>query len=226
MNRFSFSSPMIQNFQEFYNLVLRQKEFALRSSDINEPSTLEEKTEAEINNPLVDKIQRRLSILLDEQSMQSNTQVGEFSHTYYRDALYAMVALGDEIFLNLDWHGVKRWENNLLESRYFQTQIAGEFIFEKIEDLINQNDPMRVDLAVIYLMVLGMGFKGKYRNEDDKGKISFYRQQLYTLIHRHPPSFVKAEGDHLIPDCYEHVLDSTMVQGLPEIKAWYMHLES
>lgn len=220
-NRLSLTSPMIENFHEFYNLVLRQKELALRAGDVNEPNTQEENTEKEIRYPLVDKIQRRMVILLEEQSRQSAAQTGEFTRTHYQEALYAMVALADEIFLTLDWLGVKRWEHSLLESQFFHTQIAGELVFDKIEQMIANNDPMRVDLAVIYLMVLGLGFKGKYHGEEDQGKIALYRQQLYALIYRHPPPFYPTDQEHLIPDCYEHVLDSSAMQGLPEIRLWY-----
>jgi type VI secretion system protein ImpK len=265
MNRISLSSHsfLVHNFHEFFNLLLRQKEFALRANEGIDPIKLtkkkpkktksepltpiealqafeeaeksqamkdaeeledeEEKADAEEGKmmPLVNTIQRRLSLLLEEQAVQSTVQAGEFAISSYQDALYAMVAFADEVFLNIPWSGQRKWENNLLESRFFQTQIAGELIFDKIENLISINDPMRADLAVVYLLILGLGFKGKFRAEgSNPEKLNLYRQQLYTMIHRHPSTLYDPGRDHLIEECYDHVLDSTISVGLPEIRMW------
>lgn len=216
-------SFLIQNFHEFFALLLRQKEFALRANEGKDPLTLEQQTEQETETPFVNTIQRRLSLLLEEQAVHSLVQGGEFAVSSYQDALYAMVAFADEVFLNIPWIGQKQWENNLLESRFFQTQIAGELLFQKIESLISANDPMRADLAVIYLLILGLGFKGKFRDEDaNLEQLALYRQQLYLMVNRHPPSLYEPGRDHLLQDCYEHVLDSTISKGLPEIRMWLL----
>jgi type VI secretion system protein ImpK len=216
----AFHSFLIQDFQEFYTHLLRQKAFALRATDVNDPKVLETETEGHLENPIIHKIQHRFALLFEQQVLDSAAQSGEFSVSQYQDALYAMVSFADEVFLNMDWIGKKRWENSLLESRFFQTQIAGEMVFQKIEDLIARNDPMRFDLAVIYLFILGLGFKGKYRDEEDHGKLGHYRQQLFTLVNRHPSTLYESTRPHLIQDCYEHALDSTISQGLPEIRGW------
>ncbi|MCE3230835.1 MAG: type secretion protein DotU [Alphaproteobacteria bacterium] len=248
-------SFLVQNFHEFFNLLLRQKEFALRANEGKDPVTLEQQAEKalmaeqeseegsltseqeteetpptlnqrleqEWESPLVNTIQRRLSLLLEEQAMNSTVQTREFAVSSYQDALYAMVAFADEIFLNIPWIGQKQWENNLLESRFFQTQIAGELLFQKIENLIATNDPMRADLAVIYLLILGLGFKGKFREADaNLDQLTLYRQQLYRMINRHPSTLYDPGRDHLIQDCYDHVLDSTISKGLPEIRMWLL----
>lgn len=215
-------SFLIQNFHEFFNILLRQKEFALRATEGNDPQKLAQQPE-DTDNPLVNTIQRRLSILLEEQAIESTVQAGEFASSSYQDALYAMVAYADEVFLNISWAGQKQWENNLLESRFFQTQIAGELLFRKIEDLISTNDPMRADLAIIYLLILGLGFKGKFRDEDENyEQLYLYRQQLYRMINRHPSTLYDPGRHHLMQDCYEHVLDSTLSKGLPEIRMWFL----
>lgn len=219
-------SFLILNFQEFFNLLLRQKEVALRASDANNPLTLEHQEEPS-DHPLVNTIQRRLSLLLEEQALQSTTQAGEFATSHYQDALYAMVAFADEVFLNLPWIGQKQWEDNLLESRFFQTQIAGELLFERIEELVASNDPMRADLGIIYLLILGLGFKGKFRGEEEgQDKLVLYRQQLYVLVNRRPSSLYEPGRDHLIQDCYEHVLDAPLRKGLPEIRLWLIAFAS
>lgn len=221
MSRVKIASQsfLIHNFRSFFNLLLRQKEFALRSSQINSSST----TAEELHNTPIHIIQRRLSLLLEEQVIQSTTQTGEFATSSYQDTLYAMVALADEVFLNIPWNGQKSWEENLLESRFFGTQIAGEFLFKKIEELIANNDPLRADLAIIYLLVLGLGFKGKFRDgQEAQEKLALYRQQLYMMINRHPSNLYEHGRDYLSEDCYDHVLDSTLSKGLPEIRMWFL----
>lgn len=272
MSRIKIASHsfLVQNFHEFFNLILRQKEYALRVNEGRDPTILEneaeeamktseealesapEETETppeisaeeetqppqqtpqpktptslqtsleeEKETALVNTIQRRLSVLLEEQAIQATVQAGEFTSGSYQDALYAMVAYADEVFLNIHWGGQKQWENNLLESRFFQTQIAGELIFEKIDELLLLNDPMRSDLAIVYLLILGLGFKGRYRNgENNPKELVRYRQQLYVMINRHPSTLFQPGRPHLIEDCYEHVLDSTISKGLPEIRMW------
>jgi type VI secretion system protein ImpK len=216
------SSFVLKNFQDFFNLLLRQKEVALRAGKTDAPLVVESTTE-KTEVPLVNLIQRRLALLLEEQALSSSVQAGEFTASHYQDALYAMVALADEIFLNITWSGQKAWENNLLESRFFQTQIAGELVFQKINDLISHNDPLQADLAIIYLLILGLGFKGKFREEDeDLQQLSLYRQQLYVFVNRRPSTLYEPGRDYFIQDCYEHVLDSTLKKGLPEIRIWLM----
>jgi type VI secretion system protein ImpK len=281
MSRIQIASHsfLVQNFHEFFNLLLRQKELALRTNEGMNPldfqkkkqkkaaapvtetktpedpfaaaeatiaaavaeaeaaalgTTVTEKVEEkpqeeeeeaiEIKEiPLVNSIQRRLSILLEEQAIQSTSQAGEFAVSSYQESLYAMVAFADEIFLNIPWDGQKHWENNLLESRFFQTQIAGELIFSKIDNLISTNDPLKADLAIVYLLILGLGFKGKYRAENANPEaLRIYRQQLYRMVNRHPSTLYDPGREHLVEACYEHVLDSTISKGLPEIRIWIL----
>ncbi|MDR2158391.1 MAG: DotU family type IV/VI secretion system protein, partial [Holosporaceae bacterium] len=80
-----------------------------------------------------------------------------------REVVYAMAAVADEIFLNMDWIGKKYWEENMMEQIYFGSQIAGEEIFNRINDLITDKEPTALEKAEIYLKALSLGFKGKCR---------------------------------------------------------------
>jgi len=42
------------------------------------------------------------------------------------------------------------------------------------------------------------------------------------VINHHPSTLYEPGRDHLIQDCYEHVLDSTLSKGLPEIRMWLL----
>jgi type VI secretion system protein ImpK len=238
----SASTFVINFFQDFYREVLVQREIALKSlerSDITkelaseEPVPQDQEYESEAhgepyqnehqveNEMLTDKIQQKFIGMFEEFSLNTQHQAGEFAVTHFQEALYGMVALLDEVFLSFTWGGQRRWENNLMEKRFFHTQVAGELIFRKIEDLIQANDATRWDLAAIYLMILALGFKGKYRGEDDAGRLNWYRQQLYILINKHPSSLFHPGRSHLINECYDHTLSIPIIKGLPDVKNWF-----
>ncbi|MBI1954667.1 MAG: DotU family type IV/VI secretion system protein, partial [Proteobacteria bacterium] len=165
-------------------------------------------------------IQRKLRLILEEQAMRSLKQVGDFAANHYKEAQYIMVALADEIFINLDWFGKEQWENTLLETQLYHTQIAGEQVFKRLESLLEANDPVRSDVAIIYLMTLGLGFRGKYRGLDDQQKISWYRHQLFQMIERRPSNLFNPGRPYLIKTCYDYTLKEPVGRGLPNIRKW------
>ena len=99
----------------------------------------------------------------------------------YFDAQYVMAAFADEVFINLNWVGKRAWTTNLLESTLFQSHVAGEVFFEKVDQLLCERDPAEKSLAAVYLMALSLGFQGKYRNVNDRGRLSHYRRELFAF---------------------------------------------
>jgi type VI secretion system protein ImpK len=214
------STFLVQNFQEFYRELLIQKEKALRSLELQSDET-EEEQKATFEN-MVDKIQKQFREMFELFSLNAQNQVGEFAISHFQESLYLMVAFIDEVFLSFAWPGQKRWENHLIEAQVFHTQVAGESVFKKLEALIEANDPIRNDLALIYLLVISLGFKGKYRGEDDEGKLAWYRQQLYVMINRHPPNLYHPGRERLIPYLYEYNLSAPPGKGLPDVRSWFL----
>ncbi len=214
------STFLVQNFQEFYRELLIQKEKALRSLEAQTVEG-EEGQKAEFEN-MVDKIQQKFREMFEVFSLNAQNQVGEFAVSHFQECLYLMVAFVDEVFLSFAWQGQKRWENHLLEAQIFHTQIAGEGVFRKLDALIEANDPVRNDLALIYLMIISLGFKGKYRGENDEGKLAWYRQQLYVMINRHNPSLYHPGRERLIPHAYEYNLSAAPGRGLPDVRTWLL----
>ena len=208
------NSLLLENFQAFYYEVLRQKERALRLSiptDVfDDPST----------PTVVETIQMRLRETLQEQALKMEYAVGVGNMAAFRDAQYLMVCLADEIFLNLQWAGAKIWDRLLLEAQLLQTQIAGEYVFKKLDALLENNDPAREELALLYFMVLSLGFRGQYRGTDDEQKIKWYLDHLYKVIQGRPPRLSKADQPFLIRQCYDYTLTEPAGRGLPDNRAW------
>lgn len=243
----SASTFLMQFFQEFYREVLIQREFAYKSigrhthsksppnegdsEQLNSDSELNETQEALVDQvhldahlveeeQLCDRIQGIFKGMFERFSLVSQNQAGEFAGAHFQEALYSMVALLDEIFLAFSWDGKDRWEDNLMEKQIFHTQVAGELIFRKVEALIQANDPVRRDISVIYLMILALGFKGKFRGEDDEGRLHWYRQQLYIMANYKPVALFHPGRQHLIEECYDHIITLPALKILPNVRNW------
>ena len=166
-------------------------------------------------SPAVTGVWQQLLSMLERQALEAG-QGGAFAYEVYREAQYVMAALADEIFLHLDWEGKSSWP--LLESRLFQSHIAGEEIFTRIERLLQRRDPFYLDLAAVYFMALSLGFEGKYRGEDDQDRRE-YRRQLFRMIYRRDPKLFTTTAP-LFPQTYQNTLDKAEVKKLPAQWVW------
>jgi type VI secretion system protein ImpK len=132
----------------------------------------------EVPNPR--EIHHSISMLIKNELDKSKTSS---SRKDVKDTIYAMAAIADEIFLNIDWDGKWYWEENMIESRFFSSQLAGDEIFHRIDALLDDNEPLSVNLAEVYIKMLSIGFKGKYRGLDDESiQIDTYRHKLFDFI--------------------------------------------
>lgn len=239
------STFLMQFFQEFYREVLIQREFAYKSvgksghsNSQHQENESNELSSDETQESLVDEVQQDVHLVEEEQlcdriqgifkgmferfSLITQNQAGEFAGAHFQEALYAMVALLDEVFLAFSWEGKDRWEDNMMEKQIFHTQVAGELVFMKIEALIQANDPVRRDIDIIYLMILALGFKGKYRGEDDDGRLHWYRQQLYIMVNYKPVALYHPGRQHLIEECYDHIITLPSTKILPNVRNWIL----
>lgn len=166
---------------------------------------------------------QRLVALFERQSTSAWQYGGTYGAEFYREAQYVMVALADEIFLHMEWEGKRVWVSNLLESKIFQSHVAGELFFQKLDRLLMDRDPVYKDLAAVYLMALSLGFKGKYRGSDDSGKLARYRQRLFSFIFRREPQ-LSQDAKHIFPEAYYHTLREENRKRVPNPKVWVVVL--
>lgn len=166
-------------------------------------------------SPAVTAVWQQMLTLLERQSIEAG-QGGAFAYEVYREAQYVMADLADEVFIHMEWEGKSTWP--LLESRLFQTHIAGEEIFARLDRLLQRRDPFYLDLAVVYFMALSLGFQGKYRGQEDRDRME-YRRQLFRTIYRRDPKLFTATGP-LFPQTYQHTLDKVDAKRLPAQWTW------
>ena len=137
----------------------------------------------------------------------------------YHDALYVMAVLADEVFINLDWEGKRAWTSNLLEEEIFDSHLAGETFFQKLDLLLQNNDPADKSLAAVYLSALSLGFRGKYHGLNDHGKLRRYREELYNFVFRQPQD-LKKDSKVAFPDSYVQNLRVEKRKKLTNPRVW------
>jgi type VI secretion system protein ImpK len=165
-------------------------------------------------------IRQKLQTLLERQALEVRRGMGDYAEVLYKEAQYVMTALADEIFLYLDWPGSQDWRLNILESQLFRSHRAGELVFEKIDKLLQERNPLYIDLAKINLITLGLGFQGKYRGiEDGEYQLAGYRRRLFEFVTNEEPE-LRDESRHLVPEAYASTLDEGAGAKLPYMGLW------
>lgn len=202
-------------FDGFYKQVLKHKKFV--ASKPWEKST-EESTSSP--NATAEHILSSIQTFLEEQAMAATYGGNSFSEGYYSDAQFIMVALADEVFLNLDWPGKKYWESNLLEQRFYGTHSAGQTFFEKLDVLLENKDPVQIDIGLLYLSALALGFQGKYRHFNGDTALAAYRKKLFVFINRRNPTLFR-KNTHLFSEAYTYTLEGNQPKELPTLRNWY-----
>jgi len=96
---------------------------------------------------------QNLITLFRRNAVQIMRAAGNPSDNYF-EAQYVMAAFADEIFIHLDWEGKRAWTSNLLETALFQTHVAGEAFFDKLDQLLRERDPAQKSLAGVYFAAL------------------------------------------------------------------------
>lgn len=130
---------------------------------------------------------------------------------YYAQVEYIYAAYIDEILMNTPWVGSKYWKEYLVEDLLFKTKGAGDTIFNRIDFLLKHRATDNLELAKLYLMVLGSGFKGRYFSQGYE-PIAQYKRALYTYIYGTEPTLV--QKDRIFKKSYS-VVPSQKAKLLP-----------
>lgn len=233
-------SVLVQYFQAFHDELIVLKHQALNEGLVEKKESEKEEEESPAPDREIDieekeiesfrgkslsvaeKILYRLEKFLNGQYKLMEMEGGEYVARYYDEARYVMTALADEVFLNLDWNGKKEWQDNLLESKIYKTQDAGEKFFSKLDAFLKTRDMASFDLAVVYLMALGLGFQGQYRGQNASNVLNKYKQKLYDMITYDTAD--KKESSLLFEEAYHHTLNQRDASSIINIYPWYIAL--
>ena len=111
-------------------------------------------------------------------SARANALEADESDADVQDALFAVVALADEILLAAPWTGAGEWPRHLLQKRLFSVSNAGDAFFSRLEQL----DPLRIQTREVYLYCLSMGFAGRYGYDRNAKALADIRQNSLALV--------------------------------------------
>lgn len=109
--------------------------------------------------PMPEVLHGRMRSFVDG-AMRRATDFGMPQHDV-QDIGYVLVGLIDEVVVAKGGELRDFWLPRLLQLQYFNENVAGEGVFERLQSLIH--DPARIEVLKIYYLVLLYGFQGKYR---------------------------------------------------------------
>ena len=221
MNSTLSETFLLSQFRDFYREVVRLKRVVATHAWMAPATQIADAATARTR--AVTAVWQRLLTLLEQQELAVGRRGGEYGAMFYKEAQYVMAALADETFLHLDWVGKADWQAHLLEAKLFDSQSAGEVLFQKIERLLHSGDPVYNDLATVYLIALGLGFQGKFRGHDDGAQLADYRRRLYAFIAHREPELLHATQP-LFPAAYAHTLVTGKARRLPTAQRWWVLL--
>ena len=158
---------------------------------------------------VIDDVWRAMARYLDQKMYEVNAAASSLSHDLMQELVYIMAAFADETFVcMLQWSGQGYWRDHLMELRLFHSQIAGQGIFQRIDRLLTRNDYGSEELTAVYLMVLSLGFRGRFQMEPEA--VNTYRKRLFDRLHLSDSTFIRS-GYRMFPEAYQH----TVTEGSP-----------
>jgi type VI secretion system protein ImpK len=180
----------------------------------------------DIGSPVSDRphlIWTRLVSFLERQLADVSRIAGPVGFEFHREAVYVMAALTDEIFVHMDWEGREFWLSHLVEARFFNTHLAGEQFFRRLDRVLTRDDDAAIEIASVYLGALALGFRGKYWNPSSEETLEAYRTRLVRFISARDPEITEC-GKRLFPEAYRNTLRSGVLQRLPDSRRWLLVL--
>lgn len=164
-------------------------------------------------------VSRQLIGVLELQAIEAQRAGGRYALDINHEAQYVMAALADETLLNFDWPGREVWTSCLIEEAQFGSRIAGDRIFDRLDELLRTRDPARRDLALTYLLALSLGFEGRYRGTDCLARMQAYRAALYQFrFGRDPDPSDRAR--QISPQAYAFTVSDALPQQMPHVGRW------
>lgn len=159
----------------------------------------------------------RLAHLLEQQAAWARAALDSRGFEIYREAQYVMAALADDLLLHSN--GAVPSFRESLEQHFFRASSAGEIFFQKLEVLLQGQEPEHIELARLYFLAICLGFQGKYRNTGDLGALATYRQRLFTMIFSDPPTLTRNDAPLVKLAPVETVAQENM-RLLPHPQIW------
>lgn len=100
------------------------------------------------------------------QSLTERAEAAGFSLDSVREGWFAVCAYIDETLLTSQWPDRTAWQQSSLQRIHFNTTNAGAEFYERLNLLSKHGDDRSV--REVFLLCLGLGFKGRYFDPEDR----------------------------------------------------------
>ena len=158
----------------------------------------------------------------DAEQMRKNGSTAQIR--MHHKAQYLMAALADEILLlEMDWPGKAAWADVLLEARLFGTRLAGGNFYLLEQKLLQVQRPaeLHIELALIMLAALQLGFRGVLRGDHLLRQLTDVRARLLHFVDGRRPD---PAGQHAFQAAYEQRQSGKTDPRLSPLKPWWQGL--
>ncbi len=208
----SYTPAVSYFYQLIYDLQDKLTEFEslkkVESEVIHDP-TKKQVYLKELQDFLCEKIEQFI------QNLQSSAWV--YSNDFILQIRYIYAVYIDEALLNTEWFGGDEWRNYLIEYRMFTTRDAGDEIFYRIDAALKYRTKRNKQLAKLYLIMLGAGFRGKYRDSNveeivaQKNRLCLYLGEANTIY---------GTIENMFPGNYKKIMSKAKPKLLPIISRY------
>jgi type VI secretion system protein ImpK len=130
--------------------------------------------------PMPEVLHGRMRSFVDA-AMRKAADLGFPQQDVY-DIGYVLVGLVDEVVVAKGGELRDFWLPRLLQLQYFNENVAGEGVFDRLQNLLG--DPARIDVLKIYYLVLLYGFQGKYRVRGGEMELSDVTDRVAETLRR------------------------------------------
>lgn len=117
-----------------------------------------------------------------------------YSQDSIENMLYAQCALIDESVMNRATRddGYLQWIQSPLQAKYFNTLEAGDKLWDRLRNLLNEPAPNQ-DVLICFHRVITLGFVGKYRQTDAPE-----REHIIELLNNQLPAYALSSSLPLV----------------------------
>lgn len=210
----AIGSTMITCAVAEHHLLLRFQEFYCELHRVRERSAGDAASAHASPQPVSSEA---LIHLLERQAAEMREALDDQAFEVYREAQYVMAALADDLYSHVDASDQPAWVS--LEQRFFRANAAGEMFFQKLDDLLQGQDPEHIELAQLYFFAICLGFQGRYRNAHDLAPLLAYRQQLFDKVFSGQPALTRNDAP-LMQLAPIRAVPDREVRSLPHPQVW------
>ncbi|MDH5428983.1 MAG: type IVB secretion system protein IcmH/DotU [Nitrospirota bacterium] len=172
----------------------------------------------------VESLQAKIDQMLEEADRRGT--VMRYSREILIETRYAIVAFLDEMILQSGWDQKSQWASQLLQYKYFQTQVAGEEFFHHLTTL-RRALPVNPDLLEVFHACLVLGFEGQYKLEG-REKLKDLKHDLFRDIQglrgEIPPLSPHAERHEVVLDVVKHEIPAWVVLACSLAVAFFSYV--